>query len=115
MSIANTEWVYTCPCDSPMQSPELLPHMFSDVVGSNAEIGVAHDGNRTHPVFSLVKTGLLPSLQTYLKSGERKIDRWFAQHKLQVVDCSDFAQSFVNINTEEELQRTESDRSMRGH
>ncbi len=114
MSIANTEWVYTCPCDSPMQSPELLPYMFSDVVSNDAEIGVAYDGNRTHPVFSLVKTELLPSLQTYLKSGERKIDLWFAQHKLQVVDCSDFAQSFVNINTEEELQRTESERSMRG-
>ena len=109
MSAANTKWVYTCPCDSPRQSPELVSHMFAEVTANNAEIGVAYDGDRTHPVFSLVKTDLLPSLRAYLESGERKIDRWFAQHKLQVVDCSDFAESFVNINTEEELQRTESE------
>ena len=29
MSVAQTEWIYTCPCDSPMQSPDLLPHMFN--------------------------------------------------------------------------------------
>lgn len=115
MSVASSDWVYTCPCDSPMQSPDLLPHMYADVIANNAEIGVAHDGDRTHPVFSLVKTELLPSLRAYLASGERKIDRWFAQHKLHVVDCSAYSKSFVNINTEDELQRTESDGSLYGN
>jgi len=82
MSVAETEWVYTCPCDSPMQSPDLLPHMFKVVNQNKADIGVAFDGDRTHPVFSLVKTELLPSLRAYLESGERKIDRWFDQHTL---------------------------------
>lgn len=112
MSVAQTEWIYTCPCDSPMQSPDLLPHMFNAVVNSNANIGVAFDGDRTHPVFSLVKTELLPSLRAYLESGERKIDRWFEQHTLETVDCSDYAKSFVNINTEDELHKSELNRSM---
>jgi len=107
MSAANTEWVYTCPCDSPRQSPELLPHMFRMVSENEAEIGVAFDGERTHPVFSLVRTDLLQSLRAYLEAGERKIDRWFDQHKLLTVDCSDYSASFVNINTEEELKRAE--------
>ncbi len=107
MSVAKTQWIYTCPCDSPMQSPLLLPHMFNSVTSNEAEIGVASDGNRTHPVFSLVKTDLLQSLRSYLASGERKIDRWFAQHKLVEVDCSEFKQSFVNINTEEDLKNSE--------
>lgn len=115
MSVAKTEWVFTCPCDSPMQSTALLPHMFDAVIKSNAEIGVAFDGERTHPVFSLVKTTLLPSLRSYLESGERKIDRWFAKHTLEVIDCSEFSESFVNINTEEELLNTEFHRSRNGH
>lgn len=114
MSVAKTDWVYTCPCDSPMQSPDLLPHMFNAVVENDVEIGVASDGDRTHPVFCLVKTELLNSLRDYLKSGERKIDRWFEQHTLEVVNCSEFAESFVNINTEEELQKTELHRSTHG-
>ncbi len=108
MSAATTEWIYTCPCDSPMQSPSLLPHIFESVNASpETDIGVAFDGKRTHPVFSLVRTRLLPSLQSYLSAGDRKIDRWFDQHKLQQVDCSEFAQSFVNINTSEELEQAE--------
>ncbi len=110
MSAATSDWVYTCPCDSPKQSPELLPHMFQSVTEGDAEIGVAFDGERTHPVFSLVRTELLQSLRTYLNSGERKIDRWFDQHKLLTVDCSEYAASFININTEEELQRAELER-----
>jgi len=88
----------------------LLPHMFQSVIENDAEIGVAFDGERTHPVFSLVRTDLLQSLRTYLESGERKIDRWFDQHKLLTVDCSEYAASFVNINTTEELKRAELER-----
>jgi len=107
LAAATTEWVFTCPCDSPMQSPELLPHMFNVATENNAEIAVAFDGERTHPVFSLVRTELLDSLRTYLNAGDRKIDRWFDQHKLHTVDCSKFSQSFVNINTEEELEQAQ--------
>jgi len=110
MAAANTSWVYTCPCDSPLQSELLLPHMVSRVADANAEIGVAHDGERSHPVFSIIKTDLLPSLQKYLQSGERKIDRWFDQHNLHTVDCSEFASSFININTDEELALAEQGR-----
>jgi len=107
MAAASTQWLFTCPCDSPLQSPQLLPYMLKSVISENADIGVAHDGQRTHPVFSLLKTDLLSSLQHYLQSGERKIDRWFDQHKLHTVDCSQYASSFININTEEELAQAE--------
>ncbi len=115
MAAATTGWVYTCPCDSPMQSPDLLPHMSSCVFAEGAEIGVAFDGERTHPVFSMVRTDLLSSLRDYLQSGERKIDRWFDQHKLLTVDCRNYAASFTNINTVEELQRAESERGLYGN
>ncbi len=115
MAAATTGWIYTCPCDSPMQSADLLPHMSRCIFEEDAEIGVAFDGERTHPVFSMVRTDLLPSLRAYLQAGERKIDRWFEQHKLLTVDCSDYAASFTNINTVEELQRAESEQGLHGH
>ena len=102
LSAAQTPWVYTCPCDSPMQSAELLPHVWAEISGSNAEIGVAFDGKRTHPVFLMLQRDLLKSLRGYLEEGERKIDRWFDRHRLKTIDCSNYSQSFVNVNTEEE-------------
>lgn len=104
MSQAKTPWVFTCPCDSPIQSSSLLPYMWQQIKNTDANIGLAYDGERTHPVFSLVQTNLLESLRAYLGAGDRKIDRWFEQHKLLTIDCSDYATSFVNINTEDELQ-----------
>ena len=105
LSAAQTDWVFTCPCDSPMQSTELLPHMWNEISATDAEIGVAHDGSRTHPVFLILRRELLESLRRYLGEGQRKIDRWFDNHRLATIDCSQFAQSFVNVNTEEELAR----------
>jgi len=107
MSQANTPWVFTCPCDSPIQSSQLLPTMWQRIKHSDANIGLAYDGERTHPVFSLLQTSLLSSLREYLAAGDRKIDRWFAQHKLLTIDCSEYADSFINVNTDEELASAE--------
>lgn len=115
LSAARTPWVYTCPCDSPIQSPDLLPHMYRCVTEQQADIGVAFDGERTHPVFSILRTELLQSLRDYLSRGERKIDRWFDLHNLVTVDCSQFAQSFININTEEELKQAGSMEGLSGN
>jgi molybdenum cofactor guanylyltransferase len=100
MSVVTTNWLYTCPCDSPLQPAALLPHIWQQVQTAGADIGMAHDGQRSQPVFSLISVALLPSLQDYLQRGERKIDRWFESHNMLQVDCSDYAQGFVNINTE---------------
>lgn len=107
MSRAKTPWVFTCPCDSPMQSAELLPTMWQQIKDTDANIGLAYDGERTHPVFSLLQVSLLPSLREYLAAGDRKIDRWFAQHQLLTIDCSELSDSFINVNTDEELVSAE--------
>lgn len=112
LSAAKTPWVFTCPCDSPMHSKVLLPHMWAQVqaqlAAANAvEIGLASDGERTQPVFSLLRTSLLPSLRRYLSAGERKIDRWFEQHAMAIIDCAEYADSFVNVNTEQEKSALE--------
>ena len=60
---------------------------------------VAFDGDRLQPVHAMIKVDLLPSLTNFLDNGDRKIDRWYAQHDYARVDFSDCANMFRNINT----------------
>ncbi|MGH8578326.1 MAG: molybdenum cofactor guanylyltransferase MobA, partial [Gammaproteobacteria bacterium] len=59
------------------------------------------------PVFALFTRGLRSSLSRFLASGGRKIDRWYAQHRLAIADFSDTPEAFVNLNTPEELAAAE--------
>jgi molybdopterin-guanine dinucleotide biosynthesis protein A len=43
----------------------------------------------------------------YLDSGERKIDRWYAEHGYALADFSDVADSFANINAPDEKRALE--------
>jgi molybdenum cofactor guanylyltransferase len=103
LAVANTPYVLSVPCDSPLLVGDYAQRMYQALLQQSAELSVAHDGNRLQPVFALLSISLGPSLQTYLAAGERKIDRWFAQHRMAVVDFSDAPSMFRNINSPEEL------------
>ncbi len=72
------------------------------VDNKKADIAVAHDGERMQPVYSLIPTTLIASLNTFLDAGERKIDLWYKQHRIALADFSDCPQTFRNINTAEQ-------------
>jgi molybdopterin-guanine dinucleotide biosynthesis protein A len=59
------------------------------------------------PVFCLMHKDLLGSLKNFLESGERKIDRWFAQENAYSV-LFPKEKAFTNANTPEELAQLES-------
>ena len=99
ISRATTKYICTCPCDGPLIAKDLVKKLYSSIVDHNAEISVAHDGDRIQPVYALIRCDLQNSLNDYLKSGERKIDRWFEQHILCEVDFSDRKDCFINVNT----------------
>ena len=102
MEAAGTRFLLTVPCDAPLVSADLGPRLHEALVRERAELSVAHDGARLQPVFALIGCSLLDSLLAYLRSGERKIDRWYARHRMAEADFSDVPQSFSNINTPEE-------------
>ena len=61
----------------------------------------------SHPVFCLLRNGLLKQLTDFLDQGERKIDRWF--HQLRYVEVLfDDDEAFANINTIDDLTQIES-------
>lgn len=99
MAAARSEWLLVAPCDSPLVPADLGPRLWQAVVRDDAAIGVADSGNRLEPVFALLRCDLLADLETWLASGERKIDRWYRRHRMGVADCSDCPQMFVNVNT----------------
>jgi molybdenum cofactor guanylyltransferase len=98
LQAATTPYVVTVPCDSPLMATDVVDRLAQALVREDAEVSVAHDGSRTHPVFLMVKRALLPSLLEFLDAGERKIDRWFARHRVALADFRDCPESFVNVN-----------------
>jgi molybdopterin-guanine dinucleotide biosynthesis protein A len=107
LKVIDTEFLLTVPCDSPLVAPDLARRMYQALASQRADLAVAHDGRRQQPVFLLLKRGLAADLQDYLASGERKIDRWFARHRLAEADLSDRPDSFINVNEPEERERLE--------
>jgi molybdenum cofactor guanylyltransferase len=108
MKVIDTEYLLTTPCDTPLLPQDLVSRMFASLEEGQAEISVADSGERLQPVFSLLKCSLLDSLLTYLDTGERKIDRWFQQHRMVTVDFSGQPETFLNVNTPEDISQMES-------
>jgi len=107
MRVARTPWIAVVPCDSPLIHGQLVARLYAGAVSSGAPIAVAHDGERLQPVFALLARDLLDDLAGYLDEGERKIDRWYARHRFERIDCSDVMASFANINAPEDKRMLE--------
>jgi len=106
---ANNPYVLSVPCDSPLLPTDYAQRMHDALEREQADLCVAHDGQRLQPVFALLGKTLENNLSAYLEAGERKIDRWFARHRMATVDFSDRAEMFRNINTPEELASLETE------
>lgn len=105
MEVAQTPYIVTVPCDGPLLANDLVARLTTALERESAELAVAHDGQRLQPVYGLIPTRLKTSLQRYLDGGDRKIDLWYALHRMARADFSDLPNSFVNVNTEEERKR----------
>lgn len=113
-------WLLTVPCDSPRLPMDLAQRMAHVAQQQHADIVLAaapqicRDGTlqvRSQPVFALLHTRLLGSLQDFIQSGGRKIDSWTALHT-QVLCAFDLPgddiHAFANANTLQELHALES-------
>ena len=103
LAASDSDYLVTCPCDSPLVPSDLVSRLSQSLAANNAELAVAHNGERLQPVFALLSGNLLASLETYLHEGGRKIDHWYEQHVMSVVDFSDQPEAFMNINTPEDV------------
>ena len=105
MAAVTTPYIVTMPCDGPLLPVDYVETMAAALEREQAELAVAHSGGRLQPVHALLPCSLRPSLESYLKRGDRKIELWYRSHRLAVVDFSHCAQAFQNINTTQERER----------
>lgn len=104
---AKHEYVLTVPCDSPLLPLDLVERLYNSMAASRMDIAVASSGENTHPVFCLMKKSLLPNLQDFLASGERKVSIWQKSQQYIEVSFSDCNEAFTNLNTFEDLNALE--------
>ena len=103
-----TPYLVTVPCDSPLFPEDLVQRLAAALDAQQADIAMAATEEagvrRVHPVFCLMKADLMESLVRFTQGGQRKIDKWTAQHRCVEVLFDD-APAFFNANTTAELHQ----------
>ncbi|MBS1186032.1 MAG: mobA [Burkholderiaceae bacterium] len=103
----STPYLVTAPCDGPFLPEDLVAKLSDALAREQADVALAVTGEgeqrQPQPVYCLLKTALLPQLENYLHSGQRKIGGWYAPLKVAEVHFGDET-AFRNINTLDELR-----------
>ena len=107
LSVSKRPFLASVPCDSPFLPADLIERLYQRIDETGAELAVAKTGEQPHPVFSLMRRGVLDHLTEFLKSGGRKIDAWYASLNVVEVAFDDEPEAFSNINTRDELHTWE--------
>ena len=107
LQLVETDLLLTVPCDAPLLASNLAACMFQALSAAGADLAVAHDGTRRQPVFLLLRRRLAADLEDFLATGGRKVDLWFARHRIAEADLSHQQESFINVNDPEERRRVE--------
>ena len=102
LAACNTEYIITLPCDGPALPVDLVNRLIQALNSQDADLAIAHDGKRMQQMYALIPCTLLDSLRTYLGAGDRKVDLWYEQQNRVLADFSDVAETFLNINTEDD-------------
>ncbi len=107
LHVAKMGVLVVVPCDSPLIKAAHVQKLLQTRAENDADIAVAFDGERLHPVFLALNTTLKDSLQTYLESGQRKVEAWLQQHNFVIANFATEPTIFTNINTLTELSALE--------
>ncbi len=103
-----TPLMLAVPCDTPNFPADLVDRLAAALEAERADLAYAvtvEDGReQPHPVFCLMRSDLAESLVAFIHEGGRKIDAWFARHRVAAVRFPD-ASAFFNANTPAELAR----------
>lgn len=102
---SQNEWLLIVPSDSPFIPDNLVQRLSENI--ENTKVVIPHDGKYLHPTFALIHRSLTPSLKEFLQQGERKARVWMQQQEHTIVDFSDQADAFINVNTEDDLKNAE--------
>lgn len=107
LNYAKHDYILAVPCDSPLLPLDLAQRLMAQLLKNDADIAVASSNGNVHPVFCLCKKSVLPSLNTYLAKGERRVSAWQKNQRYIEVNFSDCDNAFANLNTLEDVTALE--------
>ena len=104
LSDCATPWLVTVACDVPNFPPDLVARLWQGKGAAQAAYAVC--GDRPQPTFALYARTLLPTLETFLASGERRMRTWLQTLNAAAV-LFDEAAAFANLNRLEDFAHGE--------
>ena len=104
MQRVETPFLLTLPCDAPFVLADYQQRMWSALEKQQVDLVVAHDGRRLQPVHALLPVGLREDLLSFLAGQTRRVDAWYSRYAMGLVDFSDGAHMFHNLNTPDQLE-----------
>ena len=102
VEVATTDWIFTCPGDSPYLAENLIELLAQDA--RRVGVAVPHDGNRRQNLFLLMRRDRAGSLVGFFEQGGRAAHRWLDENGIAATDLSAIAESFFNVNTPDDLE-----------
>jgi molybdopterin-guanine dinucleotide biosynthesis protein A len=103
LAAATTPYVACVPCDAPLLPQDLVAHLYSALIDSDAEVAVARTARGLQPTFMLCRTDVAASIESFLSEQRRAIRQWLGRVRTVEVAFPDEA-TFANVNTPEDLQ-----------
>lgn len=105
LATVTTELALVAPCDTPFLPHDLCQRLYAALQHHQADIAIAHDGQRLQQMCVLLRRELLDSLNTELAAGRLKVQKWMVEQRHCIVDFSDEARCFMNINNNDDLTK----------
>ena len=99
-------------CDMPFANLELL-HFAGEQIGG-ADLAIPESAGGLEPLHAVYRRETcLPAIREALDAGKWRVDAWFGQVQIRILERTAYAQfdpeerTFVNVNTPEELANAE--------
>lgn len=90
---------FVAPCDSPCLGERWLQRLRSHVEDAPERVHICTVEGRLQPLHGWYPVALEPALTEALAKGERRAGVWVESQKPMVLDCTDLAAQFANVNT----------------
>lgn len=101
---SNSDYLLVVPCDGPFLPLDLASRLYFSLQKSNQQLACVHDGQYKQPTYLLAHKNLLASAEQFLAQDKHKLGQWLKENQADLVDFSDQAQAFTNINSLQQLQ-----------
>jgi molybdopterin-guanine dinucleotide biosynthesis protein A len=99
LSQSRRDWLLTVPCDNPLLPKDYAVRLLHTARTQSAPLVYVRKRGRDQPLYALIRRHLLPDIEAYLASGQRKVLPWYQSVGAVAVDWDDAGFAFENLNT----------------